>query len=264
MIKNTISLIGKILISSTEGFGRQTLFFISTIKQVFKKPFFMDVFLQQLSKVGFDSLTVTFVTAIFTGAVYALSIGVTLEGRIQGTSQYLGPIVGLSMARELGPVLTALMITGRMGSSMAAELGTMRVTEQIDALVTLSTNPIKYLVVPRFLASIIMLPALTLIADLTGIIGGALVTKVFLNKNLIDYFGQIPAFVGMVDIMGGVIKGVIFGMIMAMVSCFQGFYTSGGAEGVGKATTRAVVITSMGVLVSDYFLTTVFTMFLWG
>jgi phospholipid/cholesterol/gamma-HCH transport system permease protein len=158
------------------------------------------------------------------------------------------------MTRELGPVLTALIVTGRAGAAMAAELGTMRVTEQIDALETLATNPIKYLVVPRFFSGLIMLPSLTVIADIVGIIGGYFVTVIMLNANVTTYMRMTWDYLQMQDIYNGLIKACFFGAALSLISCYKGFYATGGAEGVGKATTGAVVISFMTILVSDYFL----------
>ncbi len=257
------AFIGRKIIQTVEQLGEITIFLLSTLRMIFRRPFDWDVFLDQIAKVGFDSLPVSLITAVFTGIVYALSIGITLEAYIEGTSQFMGAIVGLSMARELGPVLTALMITGRVGSAMAAELGTMRVSEQIDALSTLSVDPMKYLVVPRFLAAILMLPGLTLLAIMTGLFGGAIVYKFFLGKALGGYLEQVPKFVGLKDIFGGTFKALVFGGIMATIACYQGFFTSGGAEGVGKSTTRAVVISSISILIADYFFTGIFTAVFW-
>jgi phospholipid/cholesterol/gamma-HCH transport system permease protein len=158
------------------------------------------------------------------------------------------------MTRELGPVLTALIVTGRAGAAMAAELGTMRVTEQIDALETLATNPVKYLVVPRFLSGMIMLPALTVVTDIVGILGGYFVTVVLLGASAKSYLRTTWTYLQMEDIYIGLIKACFFGAAFTLISCYKGFYTEGGAEGVGKATTGAVVISSMIILISDYFM----------
>jgi len=167
----------------------------------------------------------------------------------------VGTVVALSMTRELGPVLTGLMVSGRVGASMAAELGTMRVTEQIDALITLATNPVKYLIVPRFIAATIVLPILTVLADIIGIAGGYLVSVELLGANPTVYMKKTIDFLELEDIYGGLLKAVVFGMIISIVGCYQGFFTRGGAEGVGRSTTRAVVMASMLILVSNYFIT---------
>lgn len=240
--------------SILEELGRILLLLIETVKQVFRRPFDVHNIFKQMLEVGNRSLPVVLITAGFTGAVLALQSYAGFK-RFNAES-LVGTVVSLSMTRELGPVLTSLMVAGRAGSAMAAELGTMRVTEQIDALVTLATNPVKYLVVPRFLAGLVMLPALVLLSDALGILGGYLVGVYVLGINPVTYKLATFNFLQMEDIMSGLIKAAVFGMVIAIVSCYQGFYAAGGAEGVGKATTGAVVLSSMTILISDYFLTT--------
>ncbi|HEX7372332.1 MAG TPA: ABC transporter permease, partial [Thermodesulfobacteriota bacterium] len=160
--------------------------------------------------------------------------------------------------RELGPVLSGLMVSGRVGSAMAAELGTMQVTEQIDALYTLATNPIKYLIVPRFLASVIIMPILTLFADVVGILGGYMVSVNLLGSNPTIYIRRTFDYLDLEDFYIGLLKAIVFGMIIAIIGCYQGFQTQGGAEGVGKATTKAVVVSSLLILIANYFITALF------
>jgi phospholipid/cholesterol/gamma-HCH transport system permease protein len=203
-------------------------------------------------EIGIRSLPVVLITAIFTGMVFALQ---TFTGfKRFGAEPLVGTVVALSMTRELGPVLTGLIVAGRAGAAMAAELGTMRVTEQIDALETLATNPIKYLIVPRFIAGSLMLPALATVADITGIIGGYFVTVRLFETSSIVYWKRTWDYLEVSDIYSGLIKSAFFGASIALISCYKGFYTRGGAEGVGKATTGAVVLSSMTILISDYFL----------
>lgn len=208
---------------------------------------------QQMQAVGVNSLPVVLITGLFTGMVLALQ-GFTGFKRFGAESQ-VGAVVAISMTRELGPVLTGLIVAGRAGAAMAAQLGTMRVTEQIDALQTLAVNPVNYLAVPRFLAGLIMLPVLTVFADVVGILGGYLVCVGLLGASSTAYLRKTTDFLELNDIYGGLLKAAVFGMVIALVGCFQGFYTEGGAEGVGRATTRAVVIASMLILILDYFLT---------
>jgi phospholipid/cholesterol/gamma-HCH transport system permease protein len=162
------------------------------------------------------------------------------------------------MTRELGPVLSGLMVSGRVGSAMAAELGTMQVTEQIDALYTLATNPIKYLIVPRFLASLIIMPVLTVFADAVGMLGGYAVSVYLLGSNPTIYIRRTYDYLDLEDIYIGLLKACVFGMIIAIIGCYQGFSAQGGAEGVGKATTRAVVLSSLLILIANYFITALF------
>lgn len=253
-IKNFLETIGTYTLLKTEKPGKIGILIIELARSLFKKPFSVRNFMDQLVKIGFDSIPVVLVTAVSTGMVLALQTGFTLETKFQGASQYLGGVVGLSFIRELGPTLTALIVTGRIGSAIAAEIGTMKVTEQIDALITLSTNPIQYLVVPRFLSAILMFPSLTIIANILGILGGGISAVTAFNQSIHLYIEQTILYIGITDIIQGLIKSVVFGAIMAIVSCFEGFQTYGGAEGVGHATTRAVVISSLSIIVADYFM----------
>jgi phospholipid/cholesterol/gamma-HCH transport system permease protein len=172
-----------------------------------------------------------------------------------GATSFVGSVVALSITRELGPVFAGLMVSGRVGASMAAELGTMKVTEQIDALVTLATNPVKYLVVPRVVAATIVLPVLVVFADLLGIVGGYFVSIYLMGANPYVYMAKTYQYLEFKDIYTGLVKASVFGMLIALISCHHGFVAQGGAEGVGRATTRAVVASSMMVLISDYFMT---------
>jgi phospholipid/cholesterol/gamma-HCH transport system permease protein len=247
-----IELIGKTIISFSEELGKILVLFFLTVKQLFLPPFEVKNTFKQMLEIGVKSLPVVLITAIFTGMVFALQ---TYTGfKRFGAEPLVGTVVALSMTRELGPVLTGLIVAGRAGAAMAAELGTMRVTEQIDALETLATNPIKYLIVPRFIAGALMLPALAIIADITGITGGYLVTVGLFDTSSVVYWKRTWDFLEVSDLYNGLIKSGFFGASIALISCHQGFYTQGGAEGVGKATTGAVVLSSMTILISDYFL----------
>jgi phospholipid/cholesterol/gamma-HCH transport system permease protein len=219
------------------------------------------VIFEQLEHIGTASVPVVLITALFTGMVLALQASITLEVKLKGVSQFIGRTVALPFIRELGPVLTGLIVAGRIGSAIAAEIGTMAVTEQIDALQTLATPPLRYLGLPRFLALTVMMPLLTAMSSIVGLLGGYLVAGGLLGISARTYFGDIPEMVGMGDLVSGMGKTVFFGAIIAVVSCYQGFSTTGGAEGVGHATTKAVVWSSILILVSDYFLTSLFALF---
>jgi len=247
-----IEYIGILSLRFTEEIGRTWLLFIETLRQIFKKPFEADILMKQMVEIGVKSLPVVLITAVFTGMVMAVQ-SYTGFKRF-GAQSVVGFVVSLSMVRELGPVLTGLIVSGRAGASMAAELGTMRVTEQIDALETLAANPVKYLVVPRFLSTTIMMPALTAVADLVGILGGFFVTVKLFGVSSTTYWKWTWDFLKYQDVYYGLLKAAFFGACISMISCCNGFYTEGGAEGVGKATTRAVVLSSITILVSDYFL----------
>ena len=246
--RRTIKFSGKF----SGGIGRGFIMFGQTISWCFRPPFnFRSVF-QQMEAIGVNSLPVVFIMALFTGMVLAIQ---TYTGfKRFNAENYVGTVVALSVTRELGPVLTGLIVSGRAGAAMAAELGTMRVTEQIDALVTLATNPIKYLVVPRFLAGLFVLPLLAIIADIVSVIGGYMIAVHVLGANSVVYIRMTTEYVELNDVYGGLIKSSVFGVIISLVSCYKGFYTEGGAEGVGRATTGAVVLSMMSILIADYFL----------
>jgi phospholipid/cholesterol/gamma-HCH transport system permease protein len=236
--------------------GRVMIFSAKIFRWIFRPPLDIRNLLKQIEEVGIKSIPVVLITGAFTGMVLALQ-SYTGFKRFNAEA-FVGTVVALSMTRELGPVLSGLMVSGRVGSAMAAELGTMQVTEQIDALYTLATNPIKYLIVPRFLASVIIMPILTLFADVVGILGGYLVSVNLLGSNPTIYLRRTFDYLDLEDIYTGLLKSVVFGMIIAIIGCYQGFHTQGGAEGVGKATTKAVVMSSLLILIANYFITALF------
>lgn len=234
-------------------FGRLTLMLAESIYWGVRRPFKLDYIFKQMEFIGVNSAVVVIITGTFTGMVLALQ---SYYGfRKFGAEGLVGATVALSMTRELGPVLTCLMVTGRAGSAMAAQLGTMRVTEQIDALTVMALNPIKYLVTPRIVASVLMLPVLTIIADFVGVVGGYLVGVKLLGINEGAFVNKMVKYVELGDIYNGLVKSAVFGIILSLVACYKGFYARGGAEGVGRATTEAVVVSSVTILVSDYILT---------
>lgn len=232
--------------------GLMAMMLGAAIRHAFTPPLKLRNILKQMEFVGVQSLFVVVLTGSFTGMVLALQSYTALKRF--GAESLVGPTVALSMARELGPVLSGLMVTGRAGSAMATELGTMRVTEQIDALATMAVNPVKYLVTPRIIAGILMFPFLTVITDFVGVVGGYLVGVKLLGINSGVYIQRTIDFVKVHDILNGLTKSVAFGLITALVACYYGFYTSGGAEGVGKSATSSVVLGSVMILVSDYLL----------
>jgi len=243
------------MIRFVEEAGRVIILFVQTLGWIFRPPMQGREILKQMEEVGVRSFPVVIITAAFTGMVLALQ-SFTGFKRFNAESM-VGTVVALSMTRELGPVLTGLMVSGRVGSAMAAELGTMRVTEQIDALFTLATNPIKYLIVPRFLAAMIMLPVLVIFADVIGMLGGYLVSVQILGTNPTLYIRRTWDYLEFNDLYSGLLKAIFFGMIVATISCYQGFSAQGGAEGVGRATTKAVVLSSLVILISNYFITVI-------
>jgi len=232
--------------------GKVMIFLSQALRGSLSPPFYVRNLLKQMEVIGVDSVPVVLTTALSTGMVLALQ-SYTGFKRF-GAESLIGTVVSLSMTRELGPVLTGLMVAGRAGAAMAAELGTMKVTEQIDALETLATNPMKYLVVPRFLASTVMMFFLTVLGMMIGISGGYFVGVKVLGTNPVTYVNQSINNTEVKDIWYGLVKALVFGAVVGLIGCYKGFNAEGGAEGVGKATTGAVVVSCMLILILDYFL----------
>lgn len=227
-----------------------------TFAAMFSRPFYTSALLDQMDELGVKSVSITGITALFTGMVLALQTAYSLEAF--GGKMFVGRVVSLSLVRELGPVLTALMVGGRVGSGITAELGSMTVTEQVDALRAMAISPIRRLVVPRVLATIIMMPVLTAIADVLGILGGLGIAVLELQMTAQDYITSIWQQLSISDIFSGLSKTVFFGLEIAAIGCYNGLQAQGGAASVGLATTRTVVLASICVLVSDFFLTKLF------
>ncbi|MFH1846598.1 MAG: ABC transporter permease [Candidatus Omnitrophota bacterium] len=260
-MKNPISMVGKKFLQLAENItGILSLFFdtirfivigIFTGKTVKRASIF-----QQMVFSGTQSVIIVFFVSLFTGIVIAMQSAYQLKQ--VGALIYVAPMVSISMARELGPVFTALVVAGRVGSAISAELGTMKVSEQIEALETMALNPVKFLVIPRFLALVIMLPCLTIISDIVAISGGLIVGVFNLHLNVYRYLAFSFDFMTWKDIWTGLVKSLCFGVIISMVSCYVGLRTSGGAEGVGISTTRSVVISFILVILFDCMLTGLF------
>lgn len=253
MFNHFFHLIGSTSILFLQESGKVTLLLWKAALLTFQRPFNLKDILRQMEEVGIKSMPVVLITGAFTGAVLALQSYTGFQ-RFNAET-FVGTVVALSITRELGPVLTGLMVSGRVGSSMAAELGTMQVTEQIDALYTLAVNPIKYLIVPRLLAALIMMPVLVIFADLIGIAGGYFVSVKILSSNPYTYMERTWNYLELNDIFSGLFKACVFGVIIATISCYQGFFTRGGAEGVGRATTKAVVLSCLLILIFNYIIT---------
>jgi len=247
--------------------GKKTLSFFSflgglsnlalqTVYWSFLPPYQKRRVVEEAKKAGLDSLYIVSLIALFLGVILAFQIAYIMQ-RL-GSELYIASIVTLALVRELGPVITSLVVAGRVGAAIAAEIGSMQVTEQVDALETLATNPIKYLVVPRFLALTLMLPVLTLYADIIGIMGGWLICVFKLGISSSLYFKIAFDSLLFKDLFTGLSKTVFFGMLIALVSCYEGFNVEGGAEGVGRATTKAVVTTFILIIASDCFFTALF------
>lgn len=249
--------LGEAVLRVIRRMGRMGIFLVLSFAYALTPPIKMGLLLKQIQFIGFKSISVIFLTGAFTGMVLGYQ-GYNTLSRF-GSEAFLGPMVGLSLIKEMGPVISALMVTGRAGSSVTAEIGIMRISEQIDALELMGLNPYRYLVVPNLWAAIISLPLLTSIFDVVGIFGGYLIGGKLLGVGSGTYFGEMISYVDMEDVMEGFFKSLNFGVLIAWICCFKGFYTGVytgfGAEGVSKATTEAVVLSSVMILVWDYFLT---------
>jgi phospholipid/cholesterol/gamma-HCH transport system permease protein len=248
--------LGRTFLNGLESVGRFALFAFRAVVIGLQPPYYPRLMLKQMVEIGYYSLPVVGMTAIFTGMVLALQ---TYTGFARFNAETAIPnVVVISICRELGPVLAGLMVAGRIGAAMAAELGTMRVTEQIDALTTLSTNPFRYLIAPRLIAGLTMLPLLVAVADVIGAFGGYLVSIYKLGFNPGTYLKNTVDFVEFLDVFSGLVKAAVFGFIIALMGCYHGFHSHGGAQGVGKATTNAVVTASILILIANYIVTELF------
>jgi phospholipid/cholesterol/gamma-HCH transport system permease protein len=255
IIFRPLEIIGTLSIAFIRELGSICLLLYNSLRLMFRPPFEFRLIFAQMYEVGTKSFPVVFITAIFSGMVLALQTLTGFKFIAQvGAQSLVGTVVALSITRELAPVLTGLIVAGRAGAAMAAELGTMKVSEEIDALETLATNPIKYLVIPRLIAGAVMLPTLTIFADLVGICGGFFVSVYIFDASSVSYWNRTWDYLEIKDITDGLIKACFFGASISIISCYKGFYTTGGAKGVGQATTGAVVLSSMVILVSDYFI----------
>jgi phospholipid/cholesterol/gamma-HCH transport system permease protein len=252
---NYFGKIGYVVIYIVNELGSLIIYLWEVFLSIFRYSININNLFDQLVFIGIDSFYVVGLTGLFTGMV--LTLQAYYAAKLVGVMYMIGPMVALSMTRELGPVLTAVMITARCGSSMASEIGTMKVTEQIDALEVMAVDPFYFLAVPRILASMIMVPIMTILSSLIGILGGYVVYGFFLGLNKTVYINRIYQYIKLSDIYNGLLKAVFFGLILATISTFKGFETTGGAKGVGRSTTQAVVLSSIYILFADYILTSI-------
>jgi phospholipid/cholesterol/gamma-HCH transport system permease protein len=250
-------------VALVESVGQQVIDFVSqlggliemiilSIYWLIRPPYRVDVYFDQLEFVGVGSVFVVGLTGLFTGMVFAVQSYTAFS--LFNAQSLVGSTVALALSRELGPVFAGLMVTARVGSAMATELGSMKVTEQIDALVTMAVDPVQYLVVPRLVATVVMMPVLAMLFEVIGISGAYFVAVIQEGISTGVFLGRIHAYVDPPDIVGGLIKAAAFGFFIAIISCYKGMNARGGARGVGEATTQAVVLSSVTVLVADYFL----------
>ncbi|OQB10907.1 MAG: putative phospholipid ABC transporter permease protein MlaE [Candidatus Omnitrophica bacterium ADurb.Bin205] len=256
MFDNLFIIVGRHIISFFYFLGGLASLTLKTIYLSFTPPYKKDRILNQSKKAGIDSFPLVSLIALFIGFIFALQMAYFMQ-RI-GSELYIASLVALSIVRELGPVITALVVAGRVGAAITAEIGSMQVTEQIDALETFATNPVKYLVVPRFIALSLMLPILTLYADAIGILGSYLICVFRLGISSSIYLRVTFEALWYKDIFTGLFKTIFFGMIIAIISCYEGFNVKGGAEGVGRATTRSVVFSFIMIIVADCVFTALF------
>lgn len=256
LVLDPVAALGRLVLTITALLGELAIFTVAGLTGLFRPPFYFRNFGRAFMEIGFYSLPVVALTAVFTGMVLALQSYVGFS-RFDSSS-VIASVVVLSLTRELGPVLAGLMVAGRAGSAMAAELGTMRVTDQIDALSTLATDPMRFLVTPRLLAGIIALPLLVFVADILGVAGGFLVSTIRLGFGPAAYLQNTIAYLNPTDVISGLVKAAVFGFVIALMGCFHGYRSRGGAQGVGGATTAAVVSASILILAFDYVLTQAF------
>lgn len=256
LVLDPIAALGRLALGLVLMLGELALFAAAGISGLVRPPYYLRNFGRALMEIGYYSLPVVALTAVFTGMVLALQSYVGFS-RFDSSS-VIASVVVLSLTRELGPVLAGLMVAGRAGSAIAAEMGTMRVTDQIDALTTLATDPIRYLVTPRLLAGVIALPLLVVIADILGVAGGFLVSTIRLGFEPNAYLRNTLTYLHADDVVSGLVKAAVFGFIIALMGCFHGYRSRGGAQGVGGATTAAVVSASILILALDYLLTQAF------
>ncbi|MDE2184571.1 MAG: ABC transporter permease [Alphaproteobacteria bacterium] len=256
---NIFASVGRATLGFLREIGRLSIFTFDAVSSFIRPPIYWSLVFKQLMRIGYFSLPVVGLTAFFTGGVLALQIYIGASR--YGAEQFVPTVVLVGITRELGPVIAGLMVAGRVAAAIAAELGTMRVTEQIDALTTLATRPIKYLVVPRLMAAIISMPILVAIADSIGVFGGYVASTQSLGFTGTIYLNTtINALTGE-DVISGLIKAVVFGFIIALMGSYHGFHSKGGAQGVGSATTSAVVSASIIILAANYILTNIFNYF---
>lgn len=256
MITATLEYWGRGVLALFQGLGEFAFLVQATFRWLRRGAIEWRQVLNQMVRIGVDSLPVTAMTSFFTGMVLALQTGASMK-RLFNEPLFVGSIVSFSIVMELGPVMTSLVVAGRAGAAIAAELGTMKVTEQVDALYTLGTGPVRYLVIPRLIAFICVLPILAVISDFTGILGGYLVASIKYRIATNTFWHDIIDNMEVRHFMHGFLKTYVFAAVVALISCYRGLATRGGAEGVGRATTAAVVLSMVSVLVMDYFVTAV-------
>ena len=254
MLRRAIEVVGRAIIRPVEGLGRMSYIGGFGLLNIFLPPLRFRLTVRQMEFIGVQSLPIIVLTSFFTGAVFTMQSFRAFA--MFGAEGLVGGTVGVAVTRELGPTLTGLLVAGRAGSAMAAEIGAMRVSEQIDALDAMAVDPLNYLVKPRLIASMLVTPLLTATFDFFAVVGAYIVAMYSLNMSYPDFMVRLEQWVDWDDIWGGLLKAFVFGLIIGVVACYKGFYTRGGAAGVGRATTTSVVVSSVAILVSNYFIAT--------
>jgi phospholipid/cholesterol/gamma-HCH transport system permease protein len=257
-VKDPISLIMQRIQAALIYVGGASRLLFEAVLYAIRPPYQLNLIVQEIESIGIRSLTVVNVIALFTGMVLALQTSYALSRF--GAKGFIGVVVAISLVREIGPVFAGIMVAGRVGSGIAAEIGSMKVTEQIDAIRVMGANPVKRLVVPKLIATVVSLPLLTIVADILGIVGGLFISIMELQINSYYYFTTILDNIALQDVASGIGKTFFFGLIIAVIGCYQGMTTTGGTVGVGRSTTTTVVVASILILVSDFFLTKIFLM----
>jgi len=248
--------VGKQTLAIIEEFGKVAHLGWEVVRDIFRGKVSTKLTLEQMVKIGYDSMPLALVTAVFIGMVFALQI--SGEFVRFGAGKFVGGVMSIGIARELGPAITGIVVSARVAASITAELGTMKVKEQIDALSALGASPVRYLVIPRFIAAALMLPLLTIVADVLGFGGGYLVS-VFINKiNGVQYMETAQFMLNLWDVYGGLLKTIVFGMLISIIACYKGLTTKGGAKGVGESTTSTVVLSLITLFIVNYFLSILF------
>ncbi|NJC86945.1 MAG: ABC transporter permease [Desulfuromonas sp.] len=251
----SISIVGQKLLNMAQAAGEMLALLAETLYFTKEAPRNLPSITRQMSDIGIGTLPIAMLLSLFVGMVLSLQTGSELA--LYGTQEAIGSIVGLSMVRELGPMMTSLLVAGRIGSAMAAEVGAMKVYEEIDALRTLEINPVRYLAMPRLIACVFAVPALVIFADLVGIVGGGMIAAVNpkINVPFSVYYDNLVRSLDYMEVLKGLLKSFVFGGIIAQVGCYVGFKTTGGARGIGESTTRSVVVSFVLIMIANYFLT---------
>jgi phospholipid/cholesterol/gamma-HCH transport system permease protein len=255
MIMRSMNIVGQKILAMSQAAGEMLALLAETVYFIKEAPRNIPSITRQMSDIGIGTLPVAMLLALFVGMVLSLQTGSELA--LYGTQEAIGAIVGLSMVRELGPIMTSLLVAGRIGSAMAAEVGAMKVYEEIDALRTLEINPVRYLAMPRLIACVFAVPALVIFSDFIGILGGGLIAAVNpkINVPFNVYYDNLVRSLDYKEVLKGLMKATVFGGIIAQVGCYVGFKTTGGARGIGESTTRSVVVSFVLIMIANYFLT---------